>query len=101
MKKGAVLAFIVLFTVCMFHFYFEEDHCPVHCPSRGGGLVHAHPHHGGASVCLCFWTSLAGPETDDFQPAGGLLAFLPPPAADPIIMMAIADITPPPRSSLV
>jgi hypothetical protein len=98
MKKGAVLAFIVLFTACMFHFYFEEDHCPVHCLSRGGGFVHTHPHHAGASVCLCFWASLAGPETDDLQPAGALLTVLAPPAADPIIMMAAADITPPPRS---
>ena len=98
MRKGAVLAFIVLFAVCMFHFYFEEDHCPVHCPSRGGGFVHAHPHHAGASVCLCFWSSLVSPETDDFQPAGALLTVLAPPAARSIIMMAAADITPPPRS---
>ncbi len=101
MKKGAVLAFIVVFAVCLFHFYFAEDHCPVHCPARGGGFGHVHPHHPGASVCLCFWSSLMGPEADDSPPAGMFLTVLAAPAAAHAIVMTTADITPPPKTSLV
>jgi len=65
MKKAVVVAFILFFAVGMFHYFYAEDHCPVHCPSRNGGFGHVHQHHGSASSCLCFWTSLFGPETDD------------------------------------
>jgi len=101
MKKGAVLAFIVFFAVCLFHFYFAEDHCPVHCPSRGGGFNHVHPHHAGASVCLCFWSSLMGPEAGDFAATSVFLSVLAPPADGRPVGMLAADVTPPPRSFLV
>ena len=101
MKKGAVLAFAILFAACMFHFYYEEDHCPVHCPSRGGQVGHVHPHHGGSSACLCFWTSLASPESSDFSPVGALLAIIDCPAVRCVLDRMAQDITPPPRHSLV
>jgi len=69
MKKATVVAFVVVFAVCMFHYFYSEDHCPVHCPSKGGQIGHVHLHHGGASSCLCFWSSLFGPERDDFARA--------------------------------
>lgn len=101
MKQAAVLAFIALLAVTMFHFYYAEDHCPVHCPSRGGQLGHVHPHHPGASVCLCFWSSLMGPETSEAPLVDAFLAFLPPDAADHVLGMAATDLTPPPRPSFV
>jgi hypothetical protein len=67
MKKAVVIAFIVVFVGCMAHYYFAEDHCPVHCPTRGGRLGHLHHRHGDASVCLCFWSALFGPETGEFS----------------------------------
>ncbi len=86
----------------MFHFYYAEDHCPVHCPSRAGGFGHVHPHHAGAAVCLCFWSSLSGPESIDTPAADGLVSVpMILPAAGRILAMMAADITPPPRSSLV
>jgi hypothetical protein len=72
MKRIAVLGLAVFFAVCMVHFYYAEDHCPVHCPTRGGQFGHVHDHHAGASVCLCFWASLFSPEPDV---SGGPLAF--------------------------
>ena len=101
MKKAAVLAFAVLFTVCLFHFYYAEDHCPVHCPSRGGGFGHVHPHHAEAGICLCFWSSLMGPETDSFAAAVAFLTAVAPPADGCPLGTPAADITPPPRSLLV
>ena len=91
-----------MFAACLFHFYYAEDHCPVHCPSRGGGFGHVHPHHAGAAVCLCFWSSLGGPEAVDTLAAGAFLSVLAvPPAAGRVLPMTAADITPPPRSFLV
>ncbi len=102
MKKTAALALAFIFAVCLFHFYYAEDHCPVHCPSRGGGLGHVHPHHAGASVCLCFWSSLSGPEAVDAPATGAIMSDLAAlPAAGRILAMLAADITPPPRSALV
>jgi hypothetical protein len=101
MKKAAVLAFVIIFAACLFHFYYAEDHCPVHCPSRAGGFGHAHPSHPGASVCLCFWSSLFGPETSDFLPSGILMALLGRAAEGSVLAMMAADITPPPRSFVV
>jgi hypothetical protein len=72
MRKAVVVAFIVVFAVCMVHFYYAEDHCPVHCPTRGGHLGHVHAHHACASSCLCFWSGLFGPETGEF---GGSIGF--------------------------
>jgi hypothetical protein len=91
MKKAAVLAFAAAFAVCMVHFYYAEDHCPVHCPTKGGRFGHVHDHHAGASTCLCFWSALSGPEADEFSealpvasltPAGNEIAPDPPPGAD-------------------
>jgi hypothetical protein len=101
MKKATVLAFIVIFVACMFHFFYAEDHCPVHCPSRGGQFGHVHHHHPAACVCLCFWSSLMGPEASDFAATSVFLSLLVRPADGRPVGMLAADITPPPRSSLV
>jgi hypothetical protein len=98
MKKVAVLALVALFAASMFHFYYAEDHCPVHCPSRGGQIGHVHPHHPGGSVCLCFWTSLMGPEASAAPPLAALLTFIAPSAEVHVLGRTAADITPPPRS---
>lgn len=100
MKKAAVIAFAIFFAVGMFHYFYAEDHCPVHCPSRGGQLGHVHHHHGSTSTCLCFWSSLFGPEMDDFARAMDfrtLIAF-----SDEGCLCAPygADIAHPPKSSL-
>ena len=100
MKKIAVLAFTVVFAICLFHFYYAEDHCPVHCPSRGGRFGHVHPHHAGAAVCLCFWSSLSGPEAVDTPSTVAFVSVLARPDAGRLMAMMAADITPPPRSSL-
>jgi hypothetical protein len=101
MKKAAILALVVVFAACLIHFYYAEDHCPVHCPARGGRFGHVHPHHAGASVCLCFWGSLMGPETN-VVPANVALVFVLARAdAGRVTGMMATDITPPPRSSLV
>jgi hypothetical protein len=65
MKRIAALGLAVVFAACMVHFYYAEDHCPIHCPTRGGHVGHVHDHHANASVCLCFWSSLFGPEPDE------------------------------------
>jgi hypothetical protein len=100
MRKAAVAVFIAVFAVCMFHFYYAEDHCPVHCPSKGGQLGHVHHHHAGASVCLCFLSSLFSPETDDVVMAGDFLAAVALPADGCVLAMLSADIAHPPKSSL-
>jgi hypothetical protein len=76
MKRVGVLVLAFLFLACMVHFYYAEDHCPVHCPTRGGHVGHVHGHHAGASVCLCFWASLFSPEPDAF--------------AEPLVLEALA-----------
>jgi hypothetical protein len=101
MKKGAALALAVVFAACLIHFYFGEDHCPVHCPARGGGFGHVHPHHAGATGCQCFLASLSGPETCDLPATGELLTVLARPAAERLLGRPAAAITPPPRSLLV
>ena len=101
MKQAVALALAALFIAGLIHFFYAEDHCPVHCPCRSGQVAHAHPHHPGASVCLCFWSSLMAPEAAAPLTADMFLAFMTPPAADPILGRAAADITPPPRSLLV
>jgi len=101
MKRAAVLAFTLVFAACLFHFYFAEDHCPVHCPSKGGQFGHVHPHHAGDSVCLCFWASLAVPEAGDLAPAGALVAVLGRTAAGSVLGRMANDITPPPKPSFV
>ena len=100
MKKAAVLAFAVVFAVGLFHFYYAEDHCPVHCPAQGGRMGHVHAHHPGTLVCLCFLSTLSGPESADLPAAVAFLAVLDRPAPDRVLGMTAADITPPPRSSL-
>jgi hypothetical protein len=100
MKKAAVVAFVIFFAVCMFHYFYAEDHCPVHCPSRGGGFGHIHQHHGGASVCLCFWSSLFGPEADDFARAMDFRIMIDTAEATYLRASLGADIAHPPKSSL-
>jgi hypothetical protein len=101
MKKAATLVFVIMFAACLFHFYYAEDHCPIHCLSRGARLGHVQPHHAGPSVCLCFWTSLLGPEVNDFVATSAFLADLALPSGGRLSGMLAADITPPPRSFLV
>lgn len=101
MKKAVVLFFAASFVFCLFHFYYAEDHCPIHCPVRTGGFHHVHPHHAGAAVCLCFWSNLMGPETCDLPVMSGSLSFLDCPGTDRVLGRPAADITPPPRSFLV
>jgi len=102
MKKAAVIAFALFFAVGMFHFFYAEDHCPVHCPSRAGQIGHVHYHHRGASTCLCLWSSLFGPETDDFARAMELrIMRTPAEAAQGLRGPLGADIAHPPKSSLV
>ena len=100
MKKAAVVAFVIFFAVGMFHYFYAEDHCPVHCPSRGGGFGHVHQHHGGASSCLCFWASLFGPENDDFIGALEFEFRMPPAASFGLRPSFGADIAHPPKDSL-
>ena len=100
MKNAAVLAFVVVFAACMFHYFYAEDHCPVHCPSQGGQLGHAHHHHGNASICLCFWSSLFGPETDDFAQAMAFATLASLAAAESPRAQLGADIAHPPKSFL-
>jgi hypothetical protein len=101
MKRIAALGLAVVFAVCMIHFFYAEDHCPVHCPIRAGRFGHVHPHHPGALVCLCFWASLIGPETDAPTVPVSLLAVLAHPAGGHLLCALTADITPPPRPSFV
>ena len=98
MKKSAVFVLVIMFAACLFHFYYAEDHCPVHCPSRGGRLGHVHPHHAGASQCLCIWSTLMSPDTDDVVAFAMFVSFLPRPAGGPLLAMMAPEITPPPRS---
>jgi hypothetical protein len=100
MKKGAVLLLVLVFAACLFHFYYAEDHCPVHCPTRAGGFSHVHPHHGGA-VCLCFWASLSGPEACDLAANMDAMAILSGPGEANVVGRPAGDVTPPPRSLLV
>jgi hypothetical protein len=100
MKKAAALALVIVFAACLVHFYYAEDHCPVHCPARKGGFGHVHPHHGGA-VCLCFCYTLMSPESCDLPALSGQLVLLAVPAFDHVLGGAATDITPPPRSLLV
>ncbi len=100
MKKGLVLFFAASFLVCLFHFYFAEDHCPVHCPAKTGGFGHVHPHHGGAG-CLCFLSSLMEPEACDLPVASGSLAVVDRPTAERLLVRPATAITPPPRSFLI
>lgn len=101
MKKGAAFALVIVFAACLAHFYFSEDHCPVHCPNRAGGLGHVHPHHPGASVCQCFLVSLSGPESGDLPTMGELLTVIGRPAAERLLGRPAAAVTPPPRASIV
>jgi len=73
MKRAAVAAFVIVFVLVMVHYYFAEDHCPVHCPTKGGRLGHVHQHHAGAATCLCFWSALLGTEPDAVVAADGLV----------------------------
>jgi hypothetical protein len=98
MKKAAVLAFVVILSVGMFHYFYAEDHCPVHCPTRGGGFGHVHPHHPTALTCLCFWSSMFGPESEDLTATAGLVAVLSAPAAGRPLSIPAADIAHPPKS---
>lgn len=101
MKKAAVIAFVVIFAACMFHYFYAEDHCPVHCPSKGGGFGHVHHHHSGASTCLCFWSSLFSPEPADLVGATDF-RIMTAPADDMGLRSPLgADIAHPPKSSLV
>ena len=101
MKKAAVLAFAIVFAVCMFHYFYAEDHCPVHCPSQSGRVGHVHPHHAAASTCLCFWNSFFSPETGDFAGTTDFQILMAP--ADDVRPCCVlsADIAHPPKSCLV
>jgi hypothetical protein len=101
MRKAAVLAFAVVFALCMFHYFFAEDHCPVHCPSHSGQVGHVHPHHPSGETCLCFWASMFGPEPVDLGPAVGIVAVIAPPAEGRPLTSPAADIAHPPKSILV
>lgn len=101
MKRAAVLALAVVFAVCLFHFYYAEDHCPVHCPARSGRLGHVHPHHAGSAVCLCFWSSLSGPEAVDTPASVAFVSAVARPDAGRVMTLMATDITPPPKSCLV
>jgi hypothetical protein len=85
MRKAAVLAFAAAFAICMIHFFYAEDHCPVHCPTRGGRVGHVHEHHAGATTCLCFWSALSGPEAYEFSMANPVAA----------LTAAVNEIAPP------
>jgi hypothetical protein len=100
MKKAVVLACAILFAASMCHYFYAEDHCPLHCPSRGGQFGHGHPHHPAASTCLCFWTSLLGPETDDFIAAIAFVSVLARSDDLRALPAAGADIAHPPKSCL-
>jgi hypothetical protein len=100
MKKAAVLALASCFIFGLFHFFYAEDHCPVHCPSPGGRVGHVHPHHAGAAVCTCFWSALAGPESADPPPTHLAFAVLGLSTPARVLGMTAADITPPPRAVL-
>lgn len=100
MRRIAALALAIVFAACLVHFYYAEDHCPVHCPSHGGNFGHAHPHHPGAA-CLCFCLGLMATEADPPVPEGTFLTLLSPAAAARPLVAAIEDATPPPRASFV
>lgn len=100
MKKALLVAFVIVFAACMFHYFYAEDHCPVHCPSPGGQLGHVHNHHGNASTCLCFWSSLFGPEADDWAGAADYRVMSAPAEATRLRAPLGADIAHPPKSFL-
>ncbi|MCJ7485844.1 MAG: hypothetical protein MUQ25_06710 [Candidatus Aminicenantes bacterium] len=100
MKKAVVVAFIIFFAVGMFHYFYAEDHCPVHGPSRAGGFGHVHQHHGHASTCLCFWTTLLGPENDDVIGAREFEFRMSPAASFGLCPPLGADIAHPPKDLL-
>ncbi len=101
MKRIAVLAFIVLFASCLFHFYYAEEHCPVHCPTRGGEFGHVQPHPGGDSVCLCFLAVFADPGADDLPAAADAMDLVERSPEGRLLALIVEDLTPPPKSSLV
>ena len=101
MKRAAVVAFIIVFAACMLHYFFAEDHCPVHCQLKGGRMGHVHPHHGDASSCLCFWISLFSPEPEEFARVLDV-AFLPTSENLAVSLNPFgADIAHPPKSFTV
>ena len=100
MKKATAVAFVIVFAVCMFHYFYAEDHCPIHCPAQGGKFGHVHHHHRDASTCLCYWSSLLGPETDDFARAMDFETLTVLPASGRPCASLGADIAHPPKSSL-
>jgi hypothetical protein len=101
MKKAAVLAFAVVFALCMFHYYFAADHCPVHCTSRAAGLGRVHAHHPSGETCLCFWVSMVGPEPVDLDTASGFAAVMAAPCEGRPLGRLAADIAHPPKSFLL
>lgn len=98
MKKAAALAFVLVFAASMVHFYYAEDHCPVHCPTKGGKIGHVHQHNHGASTCLCHWGSLFTPETDPFDRAATIATLAVVPASGRPPAPLSADIAHPPKS---
>ena len=101
MKKVAVVPFVIFFALSMLHYFYAEDHCPAHDLSRGVGFGHVHQLHGGATVCLCFWSSLFGPEVDDFARATDFRLLRAMAEAARLRAPLGADIAHPPKSSLV
>ena len=101
MKKAAVLTFAVVFALCMFHYYFAEDHCPVHCTSQAAGLGHVHPHHPSGETCLCFWVSMFCPEPVELGAAAGFMAVTSDPSEGRPLGRLAADIAHPPKSILL
>jgi hypothetical protein len=98
MKRAAVAAFVVIFALVMVHYFFAEDHCPVHCPTKGGRLGHVHQHHAGAATCLCFWSALMGPESDEFVVAADLTIMAPAAASVRVRGSLGVDIAHPPKN---
>jgi len=97
MKRAAVAAFVVVFALVMAHYFFAEDHCPVHCPTKGGRMGHVHQHHAGATICLCFWGALMGPEPDPFIAADDIVAGAAPETRISVSGPLGSDIAHPPK----
>jgi hypothetical protein len=101
MKRTMVLAFALVFALCMFHYYFAEDHCPVHCPSRAAGFGHVHAHHPSGDICLCFWASMDGPEAIELGGVSGFVTAMAAPSEGRPLGRPAADIAHPPKFRLV
>ena len=64
MKKSIAVASILIFVGLSLYYFYVEDFCPVHNALPTGTFTHSH--HGPASICLCFWSTLFSPASYDF-----------------------------------